>query len=109
MGEWIGFFLNGVIEQCADATARSDRLLALRDRYRDQVPQARAFGLLLQLIDHLFEVPVISIPRAAAHLNVTYLTARGQVSPLADRAILRPIDNTWLRLYRADEIISIVQ
>ena len=48
-------------------------------------------------------------PEAAAHLNVIYHTARGQVSRLADSAILRPIDNTWSRLYRADEIILIVQ
>lgn len=108
-GDWIEFFLNGVVEQCADATARSDRLLALRDRYRDQMVQARASALLLQLIDHLFEVPVITIPGAARHLDVTYHTARGQVSRLVDSAILRPIESTWPRLYRADEIISVVQ
>ena len=108
-GEWIGFFLNGVIEQCADATARSDRLLALRDRYRDQVRQARESALLPQLIDHLFEAPIISIPSAARHLGVTYRAARGQVGRLVEAGILRALETRRPRLYRADEIILIVQ
>lgn len=89
--QWIGFFLKGVAEQADDAILRAKRLQDLQNSWRDKLSQARTSASLLRLAEHLFEEPVITIPRAAEVLGVTYPPAQRHVRRLVDEGILVPI------------------
>jgi Fic family protein len=110
-GDWIEFFLRGVAEQSRDAIARAKRLQDLQQRWRQEVTHARTSALLLRLIDSLFETPVLTIPRAASILGVTYPAAKGNVSKLADAGILQPFgdDQSYGRRYWAPEVLTAIE
>lgn len=86
--EWITFFLTGVEEQSRDAARRTTALLDLRQKYRSRFESARSSALLLKLVDSLFESPVLTIPGAAKHLEVTHRAATLNVGKLVQAGIV---------------------
>ncbi len=77
--EWLRFFLTGVKTQAKDASARARRLLNLREDYRQKLQTMNATTPAIELLDHLFANPFITIPRAERLLGVTYPTAQRAV------------------------------
>lgn len=68
--EWLLFFLHGVAEQATDALARAERLADIRGRFRETLirhTRSRAH----EVVDLLFENPVITGPFVARRLGVT--------------------------------------
>ena len=86
--EWVMYFLRGVADQSQDAVRRSNRLLDLRQEYRQRLQSARSSALLLQLVDELFSYPAISISLAAKRLDVTPRAAQLNVDKLIAEGIL---------------------
>lgn len=68
--EWLVFFLAGVAEQAADALTRAERLADLRERYRD-VLAGQTRSRAHEVVDLLFENPVITGTSVARRLDVT--------------------------------------
>lgn len=69
LAEWLDFFLTGVAEQAIDAATRAETLVDLRERYR-----ARLSGDLsraVEVIDLVFQNPVVTTNRVAAELGIT--------------------------------------
>lgn len=107
---WIEFFLQGVVDQSQDAIQRTDHLLALWQVYRNKLQEARSSALLLQIVDRLFEYPVLSIPAAAVFLNVTHRSAAKIIGRLVDTGILMEMTGRERsRLYAAKEIINAIE
>lgn len=107
--DWIGFFLRGVAEQSADAIDRITRLLALHRNYTHKLQSARNSSLLLRLLDQLFIGPVISVPKAAEVLQITYPPAKTNVLKLVAAGILQEIEGVGgTKLYVAAEILRTV-
>ena len=107
---WIEFFLEGVVEQSHDAIQRTNRLLWLWQDYRSKLQAARSSALLLQLVDQLFETPVLSVPAAAKFLNVTHRSAVKLIEKLGDAGIVTEMTKRErYRLYVAVEIISTIE
>lgn len=107
--EWISFFLTGVAEQSDDAVTRARRLQDLRADWHDRLTEARASALLLQLADHIFDSPVITIPQAQEVLGVTYHTAQRHVQRLVDADILQQAgDADYGRTFVAGEILDVI-
>ena len=107
--EWISFFLEGVAEQSRDAVFRARRLQDLRTDWHERLTEARASALLLQLADHLFDSPVITIPEAERLLGVTYRSAQLNVEKLVDADILRQVGEAdYRKTFVAGEILDIV-
>lgn len=88
-GDWVAFFLEGVLTQARDAVKRARRLQDLQLDWRRRLTEARAPVLLLRLVDSLFESPVITIPQAQQILDVAYHTARRYVEKLVADGILQ--------------------
>ena len=86
--EWFEFFLDAVRAQCQDTVARIQKLQNLQSKYREKVKKARASALQLQLVDMVFERPVITISRAQKTLGVTYRSAALNVKKMVDAGIL---------------------
>jgi Fic family protein len=88
--EWILFFLRGVSLQAQDAAQRMRRLVNLRGDYHRRIAGPRVSHGLVQLIDHLFNLPVCSVPGAATILGVSYNAARESVRKLEKAGIIEP-------------------
>jgi len=86
--EWILYFLEGVRAESDDAIRRSGQLLDLRRTYRQRLETARAPGLPLRLLDHLFTSPVTTVARAAKLLDVTPRSAQLTIGKLLQAGML---------------------
>lgn len=107
---WIHYFLTGVSTQAQEAVDLADRLLALHNRYREELQAKHVTANALALIDALFENPLVYTRRAEAILGVSAPTARATIKTLADHGILREItQRNWRKLYQADEIYSLLR
>ena len=107
---WLRFLLTAIERQAADATARAQRLQALRDNYRAAFATARSSALLGVLIDTLFETPALTIPRAAKTLDVTHRTARLNIGKLVDAGILIEVgERTRNKLFLATGVLRSVE
>lgn len=108
--EWLEFFLQGIVLQSRDAITRSRRLLDLRERYREQFQHRRIGARLLQVIDHLFTQPIITIKGVAEAIDeIDYQSAYRYVNTLESEGILREITGRARNLvYQADEILDAI-
>jgi Fic family protein len=86
--EWIEFFLQGVIDQAHDAAARSRRLVALHDRYRDLAVARRLTPSATQLLDRLFTRPVLGVRGAQELLGISFPGAQKAVDALVKEGVL---------------------
>lgn len=106
-GEWLRFFLRGVAEQSRDAIQRSQRLLDLRQRYREKLQTARTSALLLRLVDELFARPAVTAAEAQKLLNVTALPVYGALRRLEEAGIIREVTGQVRnRIWLAGEIMD---
>jgi len=107
---WIRYFLEGVSTQAQEAADLADRLLGLHNRYREKLQAKHVTANVLALIDALFENPLIYTSRAEEVLDVSAPTARATIRTLEDHGILREITNrSWRKIYRADEIYTLLR
>lgn len=110
-GDWTGwfeFFLEAVEVQARDALLRARRLHGLREKMRGDVATAKASALPALLVDALFDVPVLTIPRARALLDVTHRAATVHVERLVALGILTEVGHGRRpRTFVASEIIRI--
>ncbi|HEV8637828.1 MAG TPA: Fic family protein [Chloroflexota bacterium] len=107
--EWVIFFLRGVEEQARDAVARAKQLQDLERHWRQQVAQARSSGLLLRLVESLFDTPIVTIPRVQRLLDVTYRAAAQNVQKLVEAGILHPVGGrSYGKLFAARDILRVV-
>jgi Fic family protein len=94
-GDWAGwfdFFLTAVERQARDALARARQLHALRSQMREEVATVKSSALPAKLVDALFDVPVMTIPRAKELLGVTHRAATQHVERLVTLGMLKEID-----------------
>lgn len=107
--EWIGFFLKGVITQCHDTVVRVQRLQDLQADYRDTLQRTNRSTLMAQIVDSLFEQPIVTIPGVTEILNVSFAAASRNMRKLVDAKILSPIPfPSRPKYYAATKIISVL-
>ena len=95
-GDWAGwfdFFLTAVERQARDALARAQQLHSLRSQMRDDVATVKSSALPAKLVEALFDVPVMTIPRAQALLGVTHRSATQHVERLVALGMLAEINH----------------
>jgi Fic family protein len=108
--EWLAFFLRGVAEQARDANARAKRLQDLQIEWRRQLQQARASGMVLGIVDALFEDPATSASRIVERYQVSHQAAMKVLRRLQELNIVRETtDRKRNRLYLASEIVRILE
>lgn len=108
--DWVTFFLRGVAVQAQDAVERANRLLDLWQTYRRQFQTGKSSGALLNLLDKLIEYPVITLPRAAKLLGVTFRAASMNVEKLVRAEVLREVTGrSRNRIFAASEFIRILE
>lgn len=109
-GSWVTFFLDGVADQSRDAISRTNQLLDLWQRYRDMFQSARSAATLLRLVDDLFELPVVTISRAAERTGVTPRSASHNIERLLEEGIVKEVTGQKRnKVYVASDILDIIE
>ncbi len=104
---WVRYFLEGVRTQAAEAVEDTQRLLALRERYRNSLTASKARPAAVQLLDRLFVNPYITAKEAAERLGVSDPTARAAISDLLSQGILVEVsERKWGKLFLAEELLT---
>lgn len=88
---WILFFLQGVEEQAASANRLVKQFQDLQRSWREALSQPGVSTLTIDLMESLFDQPILSIPMAANRLDVTYPSAKLHVDRLVRSGILMPV------------------
>ena len=106
---WITFFLKGICEQSEDALLTIQRLLALKEQYRELVAGTRVPKVVNTLIEHLFCTPIVSVSELSKEWEETFTTVQRGVGYLVDKGILREMTGRRRnRLFVADDILSAI-
>jgi Fic family protein len=107
--DWAEFFLAGVAEQACDASDRAKRVQDLQVEWHRRLARGRGSTRLVSLADHLFGSPIISIPKAARLLGLSYPAAGNNVEKLVQAGILKPLgEASHLKTYIAGDILDII-
>jgi Fic family protein len=108
--EWLLYFLEGVRQQSLDAVDRISRLQSLRAQYQARLQTRRAPARLLRAVDLLFAQPVLTARQVEAALGINFPGAQRLVDQFVQAGLLREITGGRRnRVYRADEILAIIQ
>lgn len=90
---WIKFFLKGVFQVSQSATQTARSILQMREDHRQAITanMGGRGALGLQLLDVLFQHPIVSVPFAEQRLDCSYVTANRIIDQLTDLNLLREI------------------
>lgn len=106
---WLNFFLRGVEVQAGDAITRSERLMDLREHYRQAV-RTDTRGAPNALVDLVFQRPFLNARIVEDHLNITRPSALRALRQLQELNVLDPAPDGprgQLR-WRATEVLEIL-
>jgi len=84
---WVQFFLQGVARQAQDAIVRARQLQDLQSEWRQQLQKTRTIGLAQDIVELLFERPVLSVREIAQCFGTSHPGASKALRPLIDLAL----------------------
>ena len=87
--QWMDFFLTGVTEQANDAVERAETLADLREQFRLRLRGQRSRAI--EVVDLVFENPVLTTNRVALQLDTTVQSALNHVRKLEDLGIVSEV------------------
>jgi Fic family protein len=106
---WFDFLLRGIATEARDVNLRGRRLLDLREQWRRRLQKGATSARLLELIDHLFHSPVMTIAEAQEHLQLTFAGAKKNIAKLEKEGFLVEVTGQQrYRVYVARPIISLL-
>ena len=89
MTQWLDFFLSGVSEQAIGAVHCAEELSDLRETYRVRLSGSRSRAI--EVVDLLFQNPLLIAGRVADELNVTAQSAINHLRRLQDEGIVHEL------------------
>jgi Fic family protein len=108
--EWLLFFLTGVSTQTVNDTVRLESLLSLRVDYLERIRVGRRQERLEQVLDLIFQRPILNVRQVEAALGIPYMTAERCIERLEKTGILREVTGKARnRIFRADEILAVIE
>jgi Fic family protein len=90
---WIKFFLKGIAAVSLEATETARAIVGLREHHRSVITAklGRAAGNGLQILEKLFERPIVTVNQVQSALNVTYQSANTLVQRFVEIGALQEI------------------
>lgn len=106
--EWVSFFVGAISEQGREAYTVARKLLALRDRYRQQY---QGTGVVIrEVIDFVIEHPYLTEPQAVDELNRSQPAVNQAIRRLWNDDVLRETTGQQRnRRFEAPEVLEIVE
>ena len=106
---WMRFFFSAVEAQATDAVVRAERIVDLRENYRDRV-MAATRSQAVGLVDVVFASPILSAKTVEAHFDVRRPTALRMLEQLVGLGILDELESGLrnLRRFVAREVLATI-
>jgi Fic family protein len=105
--DWVGFCLEGTIQQAHDMQKRCDELVELSREFRGAVENAKGSLRISSIIDGLFESPVVTISNISRKYDVVYNTAKSYVEKLAASGVLEELGGLKTKTFYCRKIFDI--
>ena len=106
---WVQFFLAAVEAVATDALGRVEKLLQVRDFYRERVQAQRSAGAMFDLIDQLFELPYLTVAIVQTRLQLSHTAASRHIDRLVSIGALVPMpERRRPQLYVAQDILDVI-
>ncbi len=108
--EWLEFFLEGVIDVAASATATTKSIVQMVERDRQKLHGlGRGSSTALRIHDYVIRYVVVSVPRTSRALGLSEPTVANGVRRLEAQAVLREVTGRERnRLYVYDEYLKLL-
>jgi len=109
---WVAFFLTALVEQARSNLVKTQRIMALYERMKTEVPKATRSQYAIQAIDALFDRPVFQTSDFAARVGVSKSTAERILRQLREAGIvhaLRPQLGRRAAVVVLTELVQIVE
>lgn len=92
---WLKFFLRGIYEVAQEATTTAQRVVQLREVHRDIIVKnfSRSSSHAYQLLEYLYQRPIITINSAIKATGISYANANKLVTKFQEYGILREMDH----------------
>lgn len=107
---WVAFFSRAVRASAEDTTRRIDRLFELNEAWRS-LAEAIPGHAGANIVDVLFEQPIVTAPGIAERIDISLATARAAMNALVDAGVLairEPARRGRTQVYYADGVIEAV-
>ncbi|MBE9556084.1 MAG: Fic family protein [Proteobacteria bacterium] len=90
---WLKFFLEGVAEVSNEATQTARKIVDMREDHRRLIIQrlGRVAGNGINVLEHLFEQPIVQVNKVAELLGVTYQSANALMAKFEEEGLVREI------------------
>ncbi len=90
---WLAFFLDGVATVATEATVTARKIVELREKVREQIAQhmGRRTARAHQLLDGLFQNPVVNVKEVERMTNLSQPAANALTTALAEIGILKEL------------------
>jgi Fic family protein len=106
-GRWLELLCRAVVQSCDESISIATDLLALVERWEQQLRTFRAGSATRRLPRLLVGYPVLSVRRAAEVLGVSVPAANAALSNLLEAGIVRLVDEReWGRVFQATEVLQ---
>src|SRR6266536_59938 len=90
---WLKFFLRGVFEVAQEATTTARNIVQLRERHRNIIAtHISNWSGTYQLLEHLYQRPIITVNGAAEVTGLSYANANRLVNKFQEHGLLRKMD-----------------
>lgn len=107
---WLGFFLDGVIQQASDSIRRAGRLRDLQEQMHRQLKSAKGSSLMYRVADLLLEQPALTTKVVRERLGVSHRGAMIALLRLAELKLVRePEFRERNRIFLANQVIALLE
>jgi Fic family protein len=90
---WLKFFLRGVFEVAQEATTTARKIVQLRENHRNIIAtHLSRLGGTYQLLEYLYQRPVITVNGAAKVTGLSYANANRLIKRFQEYGLLRKMD-----------------
>lgn len=92
---WLKFFLRGVYEVAQEATTTAMNIVQLREKHRNIIAttsSSRSAGPAYQLLEYLYEKPIITVNNVTMVTSLSYKNANRLVTNFQEHGLLRQMD-----------------
>ena len=106
---WAQFFLAAVAAVATDALGRVEKLLQVRDYYRERVQAQRSAGAMFDLIDQMFELPYLTVAMVQTRLKLSHTASSRHIDRMVNIGALAPLpERRRPQLYVAQDILDVI-
>lgn len=91
---WLKFFLRGIVEVAKEATDTARRIVQLRETHRDIIAKhiSRSAGNAYQLLEYLYQRPIITVNGVAKVTGLTYANANNLITKFRENGLLHQME-----------------